>query len=180
MKKSRLLTVALATLMLASCGANEPAPAATTVPATTSEASSAAHQWKYLGFMEDTKVRFDLFDLPEGLQISYGNEALTNGKITTLNDKSMLSVNKNLDHDTTLNTLIVAEKSDVDQAYIQGYLGTEGDSLDQFFDIVKNVLVGYQRAYISFSIGKPAKWTKGLNDKIDSYFGALVAEESGK
>lgn len=179
--KFKFLSIIVAVLTLGACNydAPETSSAASSQPAAS---SSYTPVWEYTDFISDTNnARFDIFDFEEGLQVSYGNAALVAGtNNTVLNDNSIFSVNKNLDHEKSFNALIVAEKNTggVHNGYHQAYLGTEGDSITSLFNLIKNVLVGYERAYVAFSLGTPAKWTTGLNAKVDEYFTSLVNPEA--
>lgn len=175
--KLKLLPIIIAAMTLGACnnGSASSSSSSSEPPATS---STPAPVWEYTDFLSGTNnARFDVFDFEEGFQVNYGNAALTAGTNNlVLNDNSLFSVNKNLDHEKSFNALIVAEKNTggVHNGYHQAYLGTEGDSITSLFDIIKNVLVGYERAYVAFSLGTPAKWTTGLNAKVDEYFNSVV------
>jgi len=163
--KFKLLPVIFASMMLVSCGAGE--NPSSSVPADSSTSQPAF--WHYLGFLNDKQVRFDLFDMEEGLQISYGNQALTGiNNLATIADTARMTINKNLDPEVKFHMVIVAEKQKAENAYVQVYKAIEADHLMEFFtESCGDDLVGYDRGYITFTIGETPKWTKGLNEKMD-------------
>ena len=167
--KLKLLPIIIASMALVACGSKDPTPSQEPIPAP----SVQPIKWVNLDFLSgENNARFDVFNFEEGLQVSYGNAALVEGTNSLkLNDSSLFSVNKNLEHEKSFNALIVAEthKNGYNQAYQHVYLATEGDHITDLFDIIKNVIVGYERAYIAFSVGE-AKWTKGLNSNLDEFF----------
>ena len=178
--KIKYLPVLLAALMITACNNSSDkssSAASSSTPATTSVAPS----WKYLDFLSgDKAVRIDLFGIQEtGLQISYGDAALVEGaNNTTLNDNSLLSVNKSLDHAVNFNAVFIAEKQgDHEHGNNKVHKNVEGDSIQTFFEtIVKDYLKGFDRAYVAFSIGEDVQWTKNLNTSMDETIAALSGQ----
>lgn len=174
--KIRLLPLALAALTLVACGETPSSSAAES--SVESSAKSELVTWKYLNFLEGEKAcRIDVFDMEDGLQISYGNTALASAtNNVTLDDNAKFSANKDLANEKSFNAIIIAQKKDGSQ-HNKVYGGVEGDHILEWFSTVGNdQVVGYDRAYVAFSLGKPAKWTKGLNTAMDELISALVGE----
>lgn len=169
--KLKLLPIALAALMLVGCNNSKEKDTSPVEPAS----ESVAPSWKYLSFLTgENPVRFDIFNFGEtGLQISYGNTALSsNINNATLNDNAKLSINKNLDATTSLNIVIVSEKENGNVYGVEVYKGISGDNLVSYFsETLGDDLKGYQRAYVAFSIGE-VNWTKGLNSEMDAQIDA--------
>lgn len=172
--KFKVLPIILAAMTLVSCGSKD-GPVATSAEQSTS--SEPAKVFEFLDFLTGEKNgRIDIFDFEDGLQVSYGDLALVDGTNNfTLNDNSLFTVNKNLEHEKSFNTLVVAEKAGAHyEVHKKGYLGTEGDSLTELFNLIKNEIVGFERAYVAFSVGAKAKWTHNLNAKLDAYFESIT------
>jgi hypothetical protein len=174
--KFLLFPLALATMLLVSCG-DDATPTPTPDP-TPSGDSTPAKVWEYLDFVADGKVRFDVFDFKDGLQISYGNEALANATNTvSLNNNATISMNKNLANEDSFNMIIIAEKNG-SSAYTHLYLGVEGDHITDLNALVSDSLKTYERAYVAVSIAEKAKWTKNLNTSLDTYLTAATTKEN--
>ena len=175
--KLKALTMCLAaTAILASCSA--PAPSSSSSPASSTQSSaSSASAIHYLNFLQDKELRVDIFDIEEGIQFSYGNAALDKAVNTlTLSDNSHFSVNKAAAHEKSFNAIFVAEKNNTEDVHKKCYLGAEGDNLLDWIDLLKNEVVGYDRAYVALSEGEHAKWTKGLNAEMDPIIEAMIGE----
>ena len=176
MKLNKTLPLMMATLLLASCGGNSSAassnPTGLSVPA---ESSQPASVFEWLTFLGDKTVRFDFFNIEAGVQFSYGNSALPNtvNNVITISDSANITVNKNTAEDKNGTAIFIAERSDGTKALHKANTGIDTTHLVEFFDIVKDELVGYTRAYVAISFGQP-QWTKGLNDKMDITIEALV------
>ncbi len=174
--KFLLFPLALATMLLVSCG-DDATPTPTPDP-TPSGDSTPAKVWEYLDFVADGKVRFDVFDFKDGLQISYGNEALANATNTvSLNNNATISMNKNLDNSDSFNMIIIAEKNG-SSAYTHLYLGVEGDHITDLNALVSDSLKTYERAYVAVSVGETAKWTKNLNAALDTYLTTATTKDN--
>ncbi len=173
--KFLLFPLALATMLLVSCG-DDATP--TPTPEPPAGDSTPAKVWEYLDFVADGKVRFDVFDFKDGLQISYGNEALANATNTvSLNNNATISMNKNLANEDSFNMIIIAEKNG-SSAYTHLYLGVEGDHITDLNALVSDSLKTYERAYVAVSIAEKAKWTKNLNTSLDTYLTAATTKEN--
>ncbi len=174
--KFLLFPLTLATMLLVSCG-NDSTSTPTPDPTPSGDAAPAK-VWEYLDFVADGKVRFDVFDFKDGLQISYGNEALANATNTvSLNDNATISMNKNLANEDSFNMIIIAEKKG-SSAYAHLYLGVEGDHITDLNAIAGDSLKTYERAYVAVSVGETAKWTKNLNTALDTYLTAATTKEN--
>lgn len=167
--KLRMLPIVFASLLLVGCGSQE---GSTSTSSTVEPSTSVAPSWYYLGFMSDqATLRVDLFDIPEGLQISYGNTAL--GQTVNnlmLNANSKFTINKNLTEQDVLNIIIVKEKSNSTshQYTIDVNPAIEGDKLTEYFEeIINKEFAGFDRSYVAFSVGKTVKWTEKLNNNMD-------------
>lgn len=163
--KLRMLPIAFASLLLVGCGAQGQSSASEP-----SGSSSALPTWRYLNFLSNEhNLRVDLFRFPEGLQISYGNTALSQAiNDLTINENANFTINRNTEADVSLNAVIVKEDGN-GRSIIETTLGIEGDKLLEYFsDVLKDELKTFNRSYIAFSIGDQAKWTKGLNDIMDA------------
>ena len=173
--KFLLFPLALATMLLVSCG-DDATPTPTPDP-TPSGDSAPEKVWEYLDFVADGKVRFDVFDFKDGLQISYGNQALADSINTvSINANSTISMNKNLDNSDSFNFIIFAEKKG-SSAYTHLYLGVEGDHITDLNSLVGDSLKTYERAYIAVSVGETAKWTKNLNAALDTYLTTATTKD---
>ena len=175
--KFLLFPLALATMLLVSCG-DDATPTPTLDPTPSGDSTPSVKVWEYLDFVADGKVRFDVFDFKDGLQISYGNEALANATNTvSLNDNATISMNKNLANEDSFNFIIFAEKRG-SSAYTHLYLGIEGDHITDLNSIVGDSLKTYERAYVAVSVGETAKWTKNLNTALDTYLTAATTKDN--
>ena len=176
MKLNKTLPLMMATLLLASCGGNSSAASSYSTGLSVPEQSSQpASVFEWLTFLGDNKVRFDFFNIEEGIQFSYGNSALPNGvnHVVAISDSAHITVNKNTAEDKSANAIFIAERSDGTKALHKANTGIDSTQLVEFFDLVKDALVGYTRAYVAISFGQP-QWTKGLNDKMDITIEALI------
>lgn len=177
-KKLKLLlaVVAFAPLcLLAACGGSEKEPS--TTPSTPSSSSQSSSQENpdvnVLSFLDKGKARFELYDLD--VNVSYGNQALTAGvNVVELSDSSKITFNKNTTENDVYCLIIVAEMVNSESLHTKAYKQIEGNSLLEFQDLIKNELVGYERAFVTITKGTTAKWTKGLSNKLDDKMTSLT------
>ena len=166
--KLKFIPLVLAALTLSACAGGNTEP--TTVDPTSTPTSVApAESWYYLGFLSgDHALRIDLFDIPEGLQFSYGNAALSQSvNNLTVDANTKVTANKNLTEEESINFIIVKDKKDGSRHTLDVSLGIEGNSLQDFLALDGNKLDNCDRVYIAISYGSEAKWTHGLNAKLD-------------
>ena len=174
--KLKFLPLCLATLALASCGGQSASASGLSVSQSASASGFSSSQpatWQYLDFLLDGKVRFDIFDFEEGFQLSYGNAAIAqSGTLLNLDNNSRISANKSLTADKVFNLIVVVEKQSGGAASSRCDVtpGIEGDKIVQYFtEVAGDDLLNYDRAYVAASFGPTAKWTKGLNARLDAY-----------
>lgn len=172
--KLNLLPIALMTLMLGACGSKEPSTPSVGPEPSTSE--SQPTKWQYLDFLTNKQVRFDLFDVPSGLQFSYGNFALsTNVSTSSLKDSDRITVNQNLESGSNFHLIVVTEKEGNASASVQVIKGLDCTQLQEYFrETAGDDLVGADRAYVTFTFGEKAKWTHNLNTDLDVKLNSLV------
>ena len=165
--KLRMLPIVFASLLLVGCGSQGGSTTSASIP---DSSTSLPPTWKYLNFLSvEHNLRVDLFDLPEGLQISYGDAALGQPiNDLAINASSQFTINKNLAEEDNFNAIIVKEDGK-GRSIIEKLLGIDGDKLVDFFnESLKDELKDFTRSYVAFSMGDNAKWTKGLNAEMDT------------
>ena len=169
--KIKLLPLALAALALVSCGGNSGSSTADS----SIDSDASVKTWTWLDFLQNDKTfRFDLFDIAEGIQFNYGNNAVTaSGTILTMDDNARIGVNKNTETDMVFNAIIVVEKS-TGAHYASVTKGLDSTRLTEVLGLLGDDLSGYDRGYVSFSMGNTAKWTQGLNSDLDTYIRARI------
>jgi len=163
-----LLMLFASTSMLVSCNQGGSNPSSSEPSSSQSSSSEAAP--RYLDFIEQGKLRVDLFNVD--VQVSFGNSSLSQATNTVdLVSSNNFSVNQN----STLNYYIImfAEKVDGStEAHAVQYYTPEGEHLVEFFELGResSFFQNYnlQRGYVAISTGTEAQWTKGLNAAFDA------------
>ena len=161
--KFKFVPLFLAAMALSACGASS------SQPGTSTTSEPPAESWYYLDFMQgDKALRVDLFNIPAGLQFSYGNVSLS-GKInnTNFDVNTKITVNKNLTAADEFNFIFVKDKKDGSKGSLELNMGIEGDKLQEFLALDGNKFNECDRAYVAISYGSEVKWTTGLNAKLD-------------
>lgn len=160
--KLKLLGLAcLSLLCLASCSGGDNGGATNTTTTTTT--ATTAQYSGLLNFLEEGKARIEVHDLD--VNISYGNEAITAPyKIVTISNNAVFSVNKNTTNNDSYYFTVYADNSA--GHHTQVYKAIEGDQLLEFYNLIKNEISGYTRAFVSISKSS-AQWTHGLNAGLD-------------
>jgi len=171
--KLKFCTTLLAALMLASCGGSEggsPTPTPTPTP-------TPQDTWEYLNFLSGEKtIRFDLFNIEEGILLSYGNASLSESiNNLTLDVNSCVTVNKDSTNEKSFTAIYILEDgTGSSRNHVHGSI--EGDHISEFFnDIAKDYLADskFKRAYVAFSMDTSTRWTRGLNENLDAYLDAI-------
>lgn len=149
--KLKFCTTLLAALTLASCGGSEggsPTPTPTPTP-------TPQDTWEYLNFLSGEKtIRFDLFNIEEGILLNYGNALLSQSiNNLTLDANSRVTVNKD---------------STNEKSFTANYILEDGTGSDYLADSK------FKRAYVAFSMDTSTKWTRGLNSNLDAYLDAIL------
>lgn len=145
-----------------------------TTPAEPAPTFSVIFTPAYLDFVEKGKIRIDLFNVD--VQFSFGNASLPEAVNTTdLKTESKLTVNENTTEDKTYNFIFCAEK---EGRFTFKYAAPNGSELTTFVELgsIKKFFDDFdsERGYMAISVGE-AKWTKGLNQKLDAYINAELA-----
>lgn len=166
MKFKPFTLLVMAAGLLVSCNSNEPATSSTTSQAP--ETSSTPSGPTYLTFVNEGKLRIDLFNVD--VNFSYGNTALSEAVNTVdLAANSFITVNKNSETEKYY-VILFAESA---TRHSVKYLTPSGPDLMEFVELAsfKNYFkdyVGNGRGYLAISTGESAQWTKGLNEKFDA------------
>ena len=169
MKAKLLILLAASMTFISGCSnadrstSNAPAPT-----------SSATFTPTYLDFVEKGKIRIDLFNVD--VQFSFGNASLPEAVNTTdLKTESKLTVNENTTEDESYHFIFCAEK---EGRFTFKYAAPNGSELTTFVELgsIKKFFDDFdsERGYMAISVGE-AKWTKGLNQKLDAYISAELA-----
>ena len=160
--KPLTLLVASAGLLVA-CGSGSE-----TSTSQAQESSSTQFVPTYLTFVNEGKLRIDLFDVD--VNFSYGNTALSQSVNTVDFDaNSFVTVNQNSQTEKYY-VILFAESS---TRHTIKYLTPDGRELMEFVQMAsfKNFykdFVNGGRGYLAISTGESAKWAKGLNEKFDA------------
>ena len=74
--------------------------------------------------------------------------------------------------------MIVAEKVGTENLHTRVNKEIEGSNLLNFQELMKDELVGYDKAFVSITKGTAIKWTKGLSTKLDDKIRALSGQQN--
>ena len=164
MKFKVLPLIIICTTFLAGCGKKQQT---SSVPDSTPTSQTSAIS--YLTFLEKGKMRIDLFDVD--VQFSYGGTALSEAvNLLDIHNTSYLSVAANSSEDKKFNFIFFAEAESGHS--FKGFT-SDGDDLTTVLELnsVKSFFDKFdsERGYIAISTGTTPQWTKGLNEKMDTY-----------